>query len=161
MLRPIVVHGSLLNSGCAAGFLLRLTYVYCVLANMTLVECWLRATFINCKINQKTREKTDLIKSADSWMINLLARTRVCFRLPGGYCCVLYPLLVIHHLGTVSATVSHSHMQRERSKCRLLWGVFVCVKVKITIHGTVNLLLSKYNFSTEIMTFSLLGSLFS
>lgn len=47
-------------------------------------------------------------------MINFLACTRVGSGLPGGYCCVLYPLLVIHHLGTVSATASHSHMQRER-----------------------------------------------
>lgn len=45
-------------------------------------------------------------------MINLLACTRVHCGLPAGYCCVLYPLLVIHHLGTVSAMVSHSHMQR-------------------------------------------------
>lgn len=76
-----------------------------------LVEC--RVTFINCKINQKTQEKTHLIKPSDNWMINFLAHSRVCSGLPGGYCCVLYPMLVIHHLDTVTATVSQSHMHRE------------------------------------------------
>lgn len=87
-------------------------------------------TFINCKINQKTQEKTHLIKSSDNWMINPLAPSRACSGLPGGYCCVLYPPVVIHHLGTVPATVSHSHMQREREQikanlCDLEGGKFI------------------------------------
>lgn len=83
---------------------------------LTLVECWHRVTFINCKINQKTQEKTHSMQSYGNWMINFLARTGVCSGLPGGYCCVLYPLLVIHHMGTVSATVPQSHMQREKER---------------------------------------------
>lgn len=68
-------------------------------------------------------------------MMNLLARTRVCSGLPGGYCCVLYPLLVIHHLGTVSATVSHSHMQRERQQMQAASHAAIYIyKVRITSH---------------------------
>lgn len=43
---------------------------------------WYEATFINCKINQNTLEKTHLMQSSDNWMMNSPASTWVRSGLP-------------------------------------------------------------------------------
>lgn len=111
-----MVHGSLEHFICSRIFPVTcIQYVCFGQAAITLVACWLRVTIINLKINQKSQEKTLLIKPPDNWMINFVACTRVCFGLPGGYCCVLYPTVGHSSLGhNISHSVSLTYVKRAR-----------------------------------------------
>lgn len=91
---------------------------------MTLVECWLRVTFINCKINQKTQEKTHLIKIL--WQLN--------DKFAGLYPNVLWIAwrLLLCTLSTIghsspgrSLSPSLTYAERERERKQMQAGIFV------------------------------------
>lgn len=117
------------SSYCCSWVTVQLEVVSCALLYPWIgcdVQCWYGATFINCKINQNTLEKTHLIQSSDNWMMNLRPSTWVCSGLPREVIAVYF----IHCWSSITIAQCWPqfliHMCRKKK--RIISGTFVVWK---------------------------------